>query len=229
MVDVMILVRIPAARDLQGETILALLLTFLVIVPTSPTEVCFNELTALSPCLPFISSPPNNLSSSIPPLCCDVFSSTFNTSGAVCYCYLLSQPLLLGFPLNTSRILSLSSLCSSNNSTTSTTTAASLEHLCEGSPILPPLQYTTGSENSSAPFMNLPPESNASSPTPPTLGVDSPRMKPVNNRGPLLQPGIVLFLVPIFTSMWYLIHQTFFINSLVLWTQFESDLAVTVD
>ncbi|XP_042517035.1 non-specific lipid transfer protein GPI-anchored 25 isoform X2 [Macadamia integrifolia] len=199
VVDVL-LVRIPA-RDL-APAVLALFLTLLVIVPASPTEGCINEITALSPCLPFISSPPNNISSSPPPTCCDVFSSAFNTTGAaVCYCYLLRQPSLLGFPLNATRFLSLSSLCSSKKSTNSTATMASLEHLCDVSPNLPPLQYTTGSKNSSAPSINLPPKSDASSPRPSALEADSSTMMPVNNSGPLLQPGIVLFLVPIFINM----------------------------
>ncbi|KAJ4969270.1 hypothetical protein NE237_015971 [Protea cynaroides] len=189
-----LLVRVPA-RDLAA-IMLALFLVLLVLVPAAPTNGCVNELTALSPCLPFVSSPPNNLSSSLPSLCCDVFFSAFNTTGAACYCYLLRQPLLLGFPLNTTRFLSLSSLCSSNNSTTS------LEYLCEVSPTLPPLQFTTGSGMSSAPFINLPPESDASSLTSPTLGAGSPIMMSVINSSPLLPPGIVLFLVPIFTSMW---------------------------
>ncbi|XP_022138533.1 uncharacterized protein LOC111009674 [Momordica charantia] len=105
----------------------------------SPVTGCTTrELLLLSPCLPFISAPPNNLSDTVPSACCDAFSSAYDSAGGICLCYFLREPQILGFPLNSSKLIALSSLCplsgvlSENHS--------SLNSICAASQTLPPLQ-----------------------------------------------------------------------------------------
>ncbi|KAF7806870.1 non-specific lipid transfer protein-like 1 [Senna tora] len=62
---------------------------------------------------------------------CDAFSSAADSSAAVCLCYLLREPPILGFPLNSTRLLSLPSVCLPANR--ASTVAQSLNSLCSGS------------------------------------------------------------------------------------------------
>ncbi|GMP77111.1 hypothetical protein CsSME_00033497 [Camellia sinensis var. sinensis] len=96
--------------------------------PPEAARDCSGAVVAFSPCLPFISSPPNNVSSSLSSQCCDIFNSLFDNRGADCLCYFVRQPLILGFPLNSTRLLSLSSRCPLTNSGSNTN--GSLESLC---------------------------------------------------------------------------------------------------
>ncbi|EXC18949.1 hypothetical protein L484_002593 [Morus notabilis] len=97
----------------------------LVPPSTPPTSDCVNDLVMFSPCLSFVSSPPNNLSGEVPSKCCDAFSTTLNSASGFCLCFLLRQPRMLGFPLDESKVLSLPSLCPQRN--------PSLQALCSGS------------------------------------------------------------------------------------------------
>ena len=112
---------------------LLLLLTAETPLPSpSPSSVstCTDELVSFSPCLPYVSSSPNNLSDTASANCCDVFSIAFRSGAAVCYCYLLRKPQILGFPINSTRLLSLSSDCALPNG--ASTNAPSLKDLCSG-------------------------------------------------------------------------------------------------
>ncbi|XVF28805.1 hypothetical protein REPUB_Repub15cG0063400 [Reevesia pubescens] len=101
---------------------------------------CVAELVAFSPCLPYVSAPPNNATNFVAPQCCDTFSSAFESGDGYCFCYILRQPLIFGFPLNKTRVASLSSFCMSKNR------SSSLDLLCSsGVPALPPLPSTTDS------------------------------------------------------------------------------------
>ncbi|OMO80788.1 hypothetical protein CCACVL1_12751 [Corchorus capsularis] len=133
---------------------------------------CVEELVAFSPCLPYVSASPNNATDFVAPQCCGAFSSAFETGDGYCFCYIFRQPLIFGFPLNQSRVASLSSFCTVKNGT-------SLDSLCSsGVTALPPLSATTesgtpkpsnsGSNNdSSASTYSPPPEPALRSPTPP--------------------------------------------------------------
>ncbi|KAK7822558.1 hypothetical protein CFP56_036312 [Quercus suber] len=79
---------------------------------------CSNELVLFSPCLPYVSSPPNNLSNTASDSCCDAFSTALNSTNGVCLCYLVRQPSILGFPVNDTRVLSLSSVFPLEKTTT---------------------------------------------------------------------------------------------------------------
>ncbi|GMN46733.1 hypothetical protein TIFTF001_015895 [Ficus carica] len=127
----------------------------------SPASECVNELVMFSPCLSFVSSPPNNLSGTVPSKCCDAVWVALNSGEGSCLCYLLRQPRILGFPLDKSRVLSLPSVCS--------LTDPSLEALCSGSEseavspdsgILNPPHSAPSSQPS--PSMDLPLESDNS-------------------------------------------------------------------
>ncbi|KAJ4722499.1 Bifunctional inhibitor/plant lipid transfer protein/seed storage helical domain containing protein [Melia azedarach] len=182
--------------------------------PPPPPSGCATELVAFSPCLPYVSLPPNNLTDTVMPECCNVVSSAFQSGDGDCLCYLLRQPLIFGFPLNETRVLSLSSVCNANGS---------VELICSsGSPALPPLRSPTGSEiskpSNSGPSMSMPPRSTSNSP--PTLswsavnGARSPKgprsaVQPATGSSSATQifnsnwllPGILLFLL-VTTHMW---------------------------
>ncbi|PON80020.1 Bifunctional inhibitor/plant lipid transfer protein/seed storage helical domain containing protein [Parasponia andersonii] len=154
--------------------------------PSQPEPVCVGELVLFSPCLSFVSSPPNNLSATAPSRCCDAFLSSVNSGDAFCLCYLLRQPRILGFPLNESRILALPVVCSPGNHESAG--SGNLEALCSGSEALPPLQNVTvpgvsntsasGSNNQSSPLTSLPPKfDNASAPSSLPLDSKNPRRK----------------------------------------------------
>lgn len=81
-----------------------------------PILTCTEELVMFSPCLPYVSAPPNNLTETPNPLCCSVFSSSVRSNAGKCLCYLLRQPMILGFPLDRSRLLSLSQICTDQSS-----------------------------------------------------------------------------------------------------------------
>ncbi|CAB4261543.1 unnamed protein product [Prunus armeniaca] len=194
-----------------------------------PQPGCADELVRFSPCLPYVSSPPNNRSDSAPPKCCDALSSSFESGGALCLCYLIQDPPMLGFPVNETRVLSLSSTCPlSNNGTSTKSTDNSLESLCSGSPELPPLRSSTisgisspspspspsGADNASSPLMSLPSESTNSSSllpgkrsptTPPSSAVEpagvSTAMKQICRSNTWFLPAVLIFLVPISTHL----------------------------
>ncbi|GLT99612.1 hypothetical protein SLE2022_170410 [Rubroshorea leprosula] len=93
----------------------ALLISILlatVAAPSPPHPDCVAELVAFSPCLPYVSASPNNFMATVPLQCCDAISSAFNSTGDYCFFFLLRQPVIFGFPLNVSRVLSLSPVCS---------------------------------------------------------------------------------------------------------------------
>ncbi|KAB2599657.1 hypothetical protein D8674_009928 [Pyrus ussuriensis x Pyrus communis] len=187
--------------------------------PPSPLPSCGDELVRFSPCLPYVSSPPNNLSDSPPPKCCDAFSLSLESGGALCLCYLVQDPPMLGFPVNGSRVLFLSSTCPLGDISTNTSSAESLESLCSGSPELPPLRSSTISEispppsgfesvgNASSPLMSLAPESANTtsippgnrSPTPPSSAVYPARVsaavKQIHTSNIWFLPAPLSFLV----------------------------------
>ncbi|XP_019071279.2 non-specific lipid transfer protein GPI-anchored 25 isoform X1 [Solanum lycopersicum] len=111
--------------------------------PTSPESLsttigCADELVAFSPCLPYISDPPNNISDSPPFQCCDNFSEAFVDNTAICLCYLVRNPQLLGFPISSMKLLSLNSVCPVEDKEGAEN--LSLESLCSGSTTLPPFR-----------------------------------------------------------------------------------------
>ncbi|KAF7847113.1 hypothetical protein BT93_L3352 [Corymbia citriodora subsp. variegata] len=118
--------------------------------PPRAPDGCASEIILLSPCLPYVSSPPNDLASSAPPLCCDALSSARRSGSVGCLCYLVRQPAMLGFPLNSTRLRSLPSDCSLTDAdadSSSRNATVELDSLCSAnSPPLPPLRRTKGSD-----------------------------------------------------------------------------------
>ncbi|XP_031278093.1 uncharacterized protein LOC116136545 [Pistacia vera] len=113
------------------------LLTFTLFVATSVQlplpDGCSPVLVAFSPCLQYVSAPPNNMAETVPSQCCDAVNSAFNSGHGECLCEPLRQPLIFGFPLNETRLRSLSSVCH---------TSGSLESICSSGSSqtdLPPL------------------------------------------------------------------------------------------
>ncbi|XP_026422015.1 uncharacterized protein LOC113318106 isoform X2 [Papaver somniferum] len=108
----------------------------------SSKEGCSNELTELAVCLPYISSPPNNLTDEVPSSCCDRYISSYGTGYVTCLCHLVREPCLLGFPVDITRMFALSTVCHS----AIPVDGISLEVLCEAIlPNLRPLGSTLGS------------------------------------------------------------------------------------
>lgn len=96
-------------------TLIAFITPSMAVVAMSPPTRCTTrELLLLSPCLPFISAPPNNLSDTVPSACCEAFSSAYGSGGGICLCYFLREPQILGFPLNRTKLIALSSFCPPN-------------------------------------------------------------------------------------------------------------------
>ncbi|XP_054820582.1 non-specific lipid transfer protein GPI-anchored 2-like isoform X2 [Prosopis cineraria] len=98
---------------------------------TSPAPTCTDELVLFSPCLSYVASPPNDLADAASANCCNAFYAAAESGVAVCFCYLLREPPILGFPLNSSRLLSLSSDCPLANGESAG--ALSMNSLCSGS------------------------------------------------------------------------------------------------
>ncbi|XP_019447761.1 PREDICTED: non-specific lipid-transfer protein-like protein At2g13820 [Lupinus angustifolius] len=101
-----------------------MMMTMMTMVNVMSDGGCIEEVVSFSSCLEYVSTPPNNLSDSPSINCCN--SLHFES---LCLCHLLRNPNLLGFPLNTTSLLSLSSLCR---------LSPPLNLLCSGSPSLPP-------------------------------------------------------------------------------------------
>ncbi|XP_009783115.1 non-specific lipid transfer protein GPI-anchored 25-like [Nicotiana tabacum] len=113
-----------------------------------PSSGCADELVAFSPCLPFISGSPNNISDSPPVQCCDNFAAAFDDNTAICLCYLVHNPQILGFPINSTKLMSLASVCPVKEKEGEEN--LSLESLCSGSTMLPPFRAITDHRGSSS-------------------------------------------------------------------------------
>ncbi|KAL0414507.1 UNVERIFIED_CONTAM: hypothetical protein Sradi_1652400 [Sesamum radiatum] len=113
--------------------------------PTTASTGCSDELVTFSTCLPYVAVFPNNLTDSPSPLCCDDVAAVFGNGSSVCLCYFLLRPKILGFPLNSTKLLSLTSVCQLKDK--SSKADLSIGTLCSGSAALPPLQSITGPSN----------------------------------------------------------------------------------
>lgn len=99
--------------------------------PPPPALGCSTQVLAFSVCLSYISDPPNNLTTSPSPLCCNVYESTFRAGEANCLCYLARQAMMFGFPINTTKMYSLSSFCPMSDS--GSEGLGTLQSVCSGS------------------------------------------------------------------------------------------------
>ncbi|KAK7822556.1 hypothetical protein CFP56_036314 [Quercus suber] len=79
----------PPLISLSLALITALPLTAVTPPPLPTPSSCADELALFSPCLPFVSSPPNNLSDTASDNFCHAFSSALNSTNGVCLCYLV--------------------------------------------------------------------------------------------------------------------------------------------
>ncbi|XP_074340646.1 non-specific lipid transfer protein GPI-anchored 25 isoform X1 [Apium graveolens] len=111
--------------------------------PPPPALGCSTQVLAFSVCLAYISDPPNNLTNSPSPLCCNAYESTFRAGEANCLCYLSRQSMMFGFPINTTKLYSLSSFCPMSDS--GSEDFGTLQSVCSVSVALPPLSSTPGS------------------------------------------------------------------------------------
>lgn len=122
------------AAPARSKAVISLLILAMIAMCSTAAhlrqEGCAGDLIAFSPCLPYVSSPPNNETASASSQCCSVFSSAFESTDGACLCYLLRQPLILGFPLNATKLLGLPSVCPPGNATSARN--ASLETFCSG-------------------------------------------------------------------------------------------------
>lgn len=126
-----------AAHCRPAGLVVALTLLLLLLhhyaAAQKPPATCTDELVKFSPCLAYVSSPPNNLSGVVPSKCCDAFSSEFDSGEAICLCYLLQEPRIFGFPMDDAKVLSLSSVCPPSNDSSAAARTGSLQSLCSGS------------------------------------------------------------------------------------------------
>ncbi|XP_052188872.1 uncharacterized protein LOC127799158 [Diospyros lotus] len=169
---------------------------------------CTDELVTFSQCLPYVSSSPNNASSSPSAQCCEVLSSASAAGNANCLCHIVQRPLLLGFPLNLTRLLSLSSVCPLWNH--GSTENGSLETLCSGPGLL-------CSNSPAPPLMSLHPDPiDTSAATPSSLtevpiSMDIPATsssagRQTNNYRDSFPLEMIFFLVLVFLKLYGQIH-----------------------
>ncbi|KAL5541532.1 hypothetical protein UlMin_009242 [Ulmus minor] len=186
----------PANSPITLLLVLSTLLLFATAAPppSSPPHECTDELVMFSPCLEFVSAPPNNLSDRASSNCCQAFSSAFNSGSGICLCFLIREPLILGFPLNDTRLRSLPSVCSGRNE--------SLDSICAGFQALPPLHSSSisgignasnsGSNNETSPSTStappLPGRNNPSTQTQSSLPPAHKKKPPMPPSFPAEQP-----------------------------------------
>ncbi|XP_044487150.1 vegetative cell wall protein gp1 [Mangifera indica] len=165
-------------------TALLPLLTFTLFLATSAQlpepDGCSAVLVAFSPCLPYVSAPPNNKAETVPSHCCDVVNSAFDSGYGDCLCEPIRQPLFFGFPMNETRLRSLSSVCQSPESICSSgTSETDLGRLTPDSDSKQ--QFPFPFDSGEPPFqIPKPPESNNQQ--------DFPIPKPSDNHPPLPIP-----------------------------------------
>ncbi|CAN0887063.1 Non-specific lipid transfer protein GPI-anchored 25 [Linum grandiflorum] len=114
-----------------------LFLTAAASQPLPPRADCVADLAAFSPCFAYVSVRPNRVRHRVNRQCCRVVSEAFNSGGSNCFCHLVKQPLLSGFPLNRTRIASLPSLCSHHwykNASSSMKNFGSMKSICTAVP-----------------------------------------------------------------------------------------------
>ncbi|CAK9329109.1 unnamed protein product [Citrullus colocynthis] len=194
-------------------TLIAFITPSMAVVAMSPPTGCTTrELLLLSPCLPFISAPPNNLSDTVPSACCEAFSSAYGSGGGICLCYFLREPQILGFPLNRTKLIALSSFCPPNGENGMYLEKnSSLDFICTASQSLPPLQSSRipriqepdspADENTPAPDMSLTPSATVSPSAPADESPPSPSSA-TTKRFSLAEDCIGLF----FSGSLFLIH-----------------------
>ncbi|CAN1129153.1 Non-specific lipid transfer protein GPI-anchored 25 [Linum perenne] len=121
------------------------------LTPTPSPQACVADLVAFSPCFGFVSSPPNNVMDGVDPQCCKAVTEAFSSGGTNCFCHLMKQPLLFGFPLNATKIASLPSLCikRKSNATSAMVNLHSLEKICAALPPVPSSSSSVGVPTSS--------------------------------------------------------------------------------
>ncbi|KAL0348874.1 UNVERIFIED_CONTAM: hypothetical protein Sangu_1115200 [Sesamum angustifolium] len=129
----------------------------------TPTTASADELVTFSSCLPYVAVFPNNLTDSPSPLCCDDVAAVLGNGSSVCLCYFVLRPKILGFPLNSTKLLSLTAVCPLKDK--SSKADFSLETLCSGSAALPPLQSITGADSPPPPLRGSAQESSGNSST----------------------------------------------------------------
>ncbi|CAN4092928.1 unnamed protein product [Withania somnifera] len=159
---------------------------------SSTTIGCADELVAFSPCLQYICESPNNISGSPPVQCCDNFAAAFDDNTAICLCYFVHNPQLFGFPINYTKLMSLTSVCPVKEKVRQEN--FSLEFLCSGSTELPPFRSITDHRDSRpSPRHPLPPSpsprppgdhDNLSPQEPPGSGSSSPPFSDVGDDNP---------------------------------------------
>ncbi|KAL4556444.1 hypothetical protein LXL04_039096 [Taraxacum kok-saghyz] len=192
---------------LLASTLVLITTSDLTPAPSSPPPGgCADSVISFSPCLPFISAPPNDLSDEPSTQCCDIFNGAFASGKAECLCYLVRQNTLLGFPLNASKLLSLSDQCPVNSNTQgfqANNTNTSLGSICSGSEILPPLISDTRNPHSgsnsnarrsppASPTFRPPPPPPPPPPTSTNRSSVPPIPKPPKNNGNHLVPAVAL-------------------------------------
>ncbi|MED6171713.1 hypothetical protein PIB30_043347 [Stylosanthes scabra] len=145
--------------------------------PSTATVGCTDRLLSFSSCLPYVSSPPNDLTESPSANCCAAFNTAAKSGGSICLCYFVHYPNILGFPINSTRLLSLSSICNP-------TPPLSLNFLCSASPALPPLNSATTLGLNISGLQS----GSGGKPTAPRIGGKSPPKSGRRNRPPVIIP-----------------------------------------
>ncbi|KAL2229929.1 UNVERIFIED_CONTAM: hypothetical protein Sindi_1587300 [Sesamum indicum] len=154
--------------------------------PTTGSAACSDELVTFSTCLPYVAVFPNNLTDSPSQLCCDDVAAVLGNGSSVCLCYFVVRPKILGFPLNSTKLLSLTSVCPLKDK--SSKADFSLETLCSGSAALPPLQSITGADSPPPSLRGSAQESSGNSSTEGPAGGNSSTDEPAGGSSSTEEP-----------------------------------------
>ncbi|XP_078156275.1 bifunctional inhibitor/lipid-transfer protein/seed storage 2S albumin superfamily protein isoform X2 [Carex rostrata] len=104
--------------------------------PCSEIPECALALTAISPCFPYIKTRNSGPASAPSAVCCKIFIKAVRAGRARCVCYLLWDPLLLDFLVDTNRLISLFSSCGASASVSA---SSWIHDTCGEMGTLPPL------------------------------------------------------------------------------------------
>lgn len=84
-------------------------------LPSNEIAKCKITLTAITPCFPYIRAQNNGPASAPSAACCEIFIEAVRAGREDCVCSLLWDPLLLDFPVDTNRLVSLFSSCGASD------------------------------------------------------------------------------------------------------------------
>ncbi|KAJ4794301.1 Bifunctional inhibitor/lipid-transfer protein/seed storage 2S albumin superfamily protein [Rhynchospora pubera] len=79
--------------------------------PPMSMSGCASSLAALYPCLWYLATPPEYSPPTPSLACCATFFQALSTAGPKCVCHVVQQPLVLGYTIDTGKLIDLFPVC----------------------------------------------------------------------------------------------------------------------